>query len=199
MHAILIHGLGRTPLSMLLLAKRLRDQGMTTHLFGYSAAFEGWESCVERLRGFIAARTRGERFIVIGHSLGCVLTRAVLPNLKHQPRLGVFLAPPSTASSLAIKLSKRWLFRALTGEMGQLLARRDFMDALPVPDIPLRVYAGIKGPRGRWMPFGNELNDGVVSVKEVQLGGFPVQLLPTIHTLIMNSRQVATDIAKALK
>lgn len=199
MHAILIHGLGRTPLSMLLLAKRLRAQGMTTHLFGYSAAFEGWDSCVERLRGFIAARARGERFIVIGHSLGCVLTRAVLPKLKHQPQLGVFLAPPSTASSLAIKLSKRWLFRALTGEMGQLLARRDFMDALPVPDIPLRVYAGTNGPRGRWMPFGDEPNDGIVSVKEVQLGSIPVQLLPTIHTLIMNSRQVAADIATALK
>jgi hypothetical protein len=83
--------------------------------------------------------------------------------------------------------------------MGQLLARHDFMGALPVPDIPLRVYAGTKGPRGRWMPFGDEPNDGIVSVKEAQLGSVPVQLLPTIHTLIMNSRQVAADIATALK
>jgi hypothetical protein len=142
MHAILIHGLGRTPVSMLLLARRLRAKGITTHLFGYSAAFEGWDACVARLRGFIATRTHGERFIVVGHSLGCVLTRAV---------------------------------------------------------IPLRVYAGTKGPRGKWMPFGDEPNDGIVSVKEVQLGSNPVQLLPTIHTLIMNSRQVATDIGAALK
>lgn len=186
-------------MSMLLLAKRLRSQGMTTHLFGYSAAFESWDSCVGRFCGFIAARTNGERFIVVGHSLGCVLTRAVLPRLPHAPEFGIFLAPPSMASSLAIKLSRLWVFRLLTGEMGQLLARRDFMDALPVPDIPLRVYAGTKGPRGRWMPFGDELNDGIVSVKEVQLGSIPVQLLPTIHTLIMNSRQVTADIAEALK
>jgi len=133
MHAILIRGLGRTPGSMLLLARRLRAQEVTPHLFGYSAAFEGRDACVERLRGFIAARAHGERFIVVGHSLGCVLTGAALPTPSHAPELGVFLAPPSTASSLAIKLSRRWLFRVLTGEMGQLLASRDFMDALPGP------------------------------------------------------------------
>jgi pimeloyl-ACP methyl ester carboxylesterase len=199
MHVVLVHGLGRTPLSMLLLAKRLRSEGMRIHLFGYSAAFERWLPCVKRLRRFIDERTRGERFIVVGHSLGCVLTRAVLPDLKRAPELGVFLAPPSTASSLAVKLSRWRLFRWLTGEMGQLLAQRDFMDALPVPDIPLRVYAGTRGPRGKWAPFGNELNDGIVSVKEVQLGSIPVQLLPTIHTLIMNSRQVPVEIAAIMK
>ena len=199
MHVVLVHGLGRTPMSMMLLARRLRSEGMRTHLFGYSAAFERWLPCVERLRKFIAVRTSGERFIVVGHSLGCVLTRAVLPSLTHAPELCVFLAPPSTASSLASKLSRWWPFRLLTGEMGQLLAQQEFMEALPVPDIPLRVYAGTKGPRGKWMPFGNELNDGIVSVKEVQLGSIPVQLLPTIHTVIMNSRQVAIDIATIVK
>jgi hypothetical protein len=198
-HAILVHGMGRTPVSMLLLAKRLRAAGMTTHLFAYSAAFERWLPCVERLRKFIAARTGDQRFIVIGHSLGCVLTRAVLPHLVRQPELGVFLAPPTKASSYAIKLAQWRLFRLLTGEMGQLLARQDFMDTLPVPDIPLRVYAGIKGPRGSWMPFGDEPNDGILSVKEVQLGEIPVQLLPTIHTVIMNSRQMTDDIVTAVQ
>ncbi|GAC1318601.1 MAG: hypothetical protein NVS3B11_14200 [Collimonas sp.] len=198
-HAILVHGMGRTPVSMLLLAKRLRAAGITTHLFAYSAAFERWLPCVERLRKFIASRVDDQRFIIIGHSLGCVLTRAVLPHLARAPELGVFLAPPTMASSYAIKLAQWRLFRLLTGEMGQLLARQDFMDSLPVPDIPLRVYAGIKGPRGRWMPFGDEPNDGILSVKEVQLGAVPVQLLPTIHTVIMNSRQVASEIVAAVK
>ncbi|AMO96949.1 alpha/beta hydrolase family protein [Collimonas fungivorans] len=193
-HVILVHGMGRTPVSMLLLARRLRAAGMITHLFAYSAAFERWLPCVERLRKFVAARAGDQRFIVVGHSLGCVLTRAVLPSLARAPELGVFLAPPTMASSYAIKLAQWRLFRLLTGEMGQLLARQEFMDSLPVPDIPLRVYAGIKGPRGSWMPFGDEPNDGILSVKEVQLGEIPVQLLPTIHTVIMNSRQVASDI-----
>jgi pimeloyl-ACP methyl ester carboxylesterase len=198
-HAILVHGMGRTPVSMLLLAKRLRAAGITTHLFAYSAAFERWLPCVERLRTFITSRVGEQRFIIIGHSLGCVLTRAVLPHLARAPELGVFLAPPTMASSYAIKLAQWRLFRLLTGEMGQLLARQDFMDSLPIPDIPLRVYAGVKGPRSRWMPFGDEPNDGILSVKEVQLGNVPVQLLPTIHTIIMNSRQVASDIVATVK
>jgi hypothetical protein len=198
-HAILVHGMGRTPLSMLLLAKRLRAAGMTPHLFAYSAAFEHWLPCVERLRKFITARVGEQRFIIVGHSLGCVLTRAVLPQLARPPELGVFLAPPTKASSYAIKAARWRLFRLITGEMGQLLARQDFMDSLPIPDIPLRVYAGIKGPRGSWTPFGDEPNDGILSVKEVQLGAIPVQLLPTIHTIIMNSRQVASDIVAAVK
>jgi pimeloyl-ACP methyl ester carboxylesterase len=76
MHAILIHGVGRTTLSMLLLARRLRAYDMAVHLFGDSAAFEGWGAYVQRLQSFLAARTRDERFIVVGHSLGCVPTRA---------------------------------------------------------------------------------------------------------------------------
>jgi hypothetical protein len=198
-HAILVHGMGRTPVSMLLLAKRLRAGGITTHLFGYSAAFERWQPCLERLRKFIVTRAGDRRFIMVGHSLGCVLTRGVLPHLDHAPEAAFLLAPPTRASSYAIKLSQWRLFRLLTGEMGQLLARQDFMDSLPMPEIPLHVYAGIKGPRGSWTPFGDEPNDGILSVGEVQLGSLPLHLLPTIHTIIMNSRQVASDIVATVK
>ncbi|WP_395823808.1 esterase/lipase family protein [Collimonas sp.] len=198
-HAILIHGMGRTPVSMLLLAKRLRSAGITPHLFAYSAAFQRWLPCVDRLRRFIVASSGGERFIVIGHSLGCVLTRAVLPQLPMAPQMCIFLAPPNHASIYAIKLSRWRLFRLLTGEMGQLLANQEFMDSLPMPQVPLRIYAGINGPRGAWTPFGDELNDGILSLSEMQLGAFPLQQLTTIHTTIMNSRQVANEIVAAVK
>ncbi|AMP01351.1 alpha/beta hydrolase family protein [Collimonas arenae] len=198
-HAILVHGMGRTPVSMLLLAKRLRSAGITPHLFAYSAAFERWQPCVDRLQRFITTCSNGERFIVVGHSLGCVLTRAVLPQLAQAPQMCFFLAPPTRASSYAIKLSRWRLFKLITGEMGQLLANQKFMESLPMPQVPLRIYAGIKGPRGRWMPFGDEPNDGILSVSEVQLGSFPLQLLPTIHTVIMNSRQVANEIVAAVR
>lgn len=198
-HAILVHGMGRTPASMLLLSRRLRAAGITTHLFAYSAAFERWQSCLERLRKFIVQRAGDERFIMVGHSLGCVLTRGVLPQLEHAPEMAFLLAPPTRASSYAIKLSRWRLFRLLTGEMGQLLASQEFMDSLPLPSIPLHVYAGIKGPRASWMPFGDEPNDGILSVGEVQLGTLPLHLLPTIHTVIMNSRQVARDIVATVQ
>jgi len=199
LHAILVHGMGRTPVSMLLLAKRLRAAGIKPHLFGYSAAFERWQPCVDRLQRFIAVRSGGAHFIVVGHSLGCVLTRAVLPQLAQAPQMCFFLAPPTRASSYAIKLSQWRLFRLITGEMGQLLANQEFMESLPIPQVPLRIYAGIKGPRGSWTPFGDEPNDGILSVSEVQLASFPLQLLPTIHTIIMNSQQMTDDLLAAVQ
>ncbi|MFC5472565.1 esterase/lipase family protein [Paraherbaspirillum soli] len=199
MRAILIHGMGHTPISMLILARRLRAAGIQPHLFAYSATLERWQPCVERLRRFIAARAEAAQYIVIGHSLGCVLTRAVLPQLARAPEACFFLAPPMKASTYAKRVAQWRLFRMLTGEMGQLLAQQDFMDALPLPSVPVRIYAGTSGPRGRWLPLGDELNDGILSLTETQLASLPVVMVPTIHTFIMNSRQVTDDIVAAVR
>ena len=74
--AILVHGMGRSPISMLILAARLRAAGMRPVLFGYSAAFERWDPCVRKLHQCLARNVAGQRYIVIGHSLGCLLTLA---------------------------------------------------------------------------------------------------------------------------
>ena len=82
------------------------------------------------------------------------------------------------------------------GEMGQLLASESFMAALPQPLPQTWIYAGTKGPRGRFSPFGEEPNDGILLVAETQVaGGIPVVEIPASHTFIMNSRLVAEGIA----
>ncbi|SDR25205.1 hypothetical protein SAMN05444161_2390 [Rhizobiales bacterium GAS191] len=101
MQAILVHGMGRTPLSMLLLARRLRAKGIEPALFGYSAALEGWERCRTRLRRFIEMRLSDGNFVAIGHSLGCVLIRAVAADLQIKPRACFFLAPPAVEPHVA--------------------------------------------------------------------------------------------------
>jgi hypothetical protein len=194
MHAIIIHGMGRTPLAMSILAGRLRRAGMRPHLFGYSVTFERWEDCLGRLEHFIQVRTHSQDYIVIGHSLGSVLTRAVLPALPHPPQACFFLAPPTQVCKAARKFAHRRLPRLLMGDMGKVLARDDFMNSLPVPGVPTKVYAGTGGPRGRYSPFGAEPNDGVLMVRETLLPGVPVQTVPLIHTFIMNSRAVTSDI-----
>lgn len=88
--AILIHGMGRTPLSMLILAARLRADGLQPVLFGYSAAFERWPPCVARLHHFLARNSQAQRYVVIGHSLGCLLTLAALPGLAQPPEACFF-------------------------------------------------------------------------------------------------------------
>lgn len=193
--AILVHGMGRTPAATLVLAARLRAAGLRPELFAYSAALEGWEGCVGRLGAFIDRRAAGTDFVLVGHSLGTVLIRAALPRLARPP-LGCFLlAPPTRASRAARKFAPRRLYRLFTGEMGQKLASPDFMAALPVPAVPTRIYAGTGGPRGRLGPFGDVPNDGVLALDETRLPGVPLRTVPSLHIFIMNSRDVAGDIA----
>ena len=194
MKALLVHGMGRSPASQLLLALRLERAGIRTHLFGYStlASFNG---TVARLAARAALVSGSHPFILIGHSLGSVLIRAALPVLSPRgPSACFFLAPPSTACRAARHFSRQRLFRLLTGEAGRHLADEAFMAALPIPSVPVRMYAGTSGPRGALSPFGNEPNDGILAVSETALGAFPVIEVPALHTFIMNSRIVADDI-----
>jgi hypothetical protein len=199
MRAIIIHGMGRTPLSMCLLANRLRSAGLKTSLFAYTVTFERWAGCTKRLQAFIERRVDDEDFIVVTHSLGSVLARAVLPTLSRKPRACFFLAPPTQACAAACKLTPRSWYRLLAGEMGQLLANQEFMDSLPVPDMPTKIYAGNAGLTGRYSPFGDESNDGVLMVKETFLPGVSTQCVPSLHTFIMNNRPIAKDIVGCVK
>ncbi|MBZ0143382.1 MAG: hypothetical protein K8F56_07365, partial [Rhodocyclaceae bacterium] len=53
---------------------------------------------------------------------------------------------------------------------------------------------GTGGPRGRLALFGDAPNDGVLALDETRLPGIPLRTLPSLHTFIMNSREVAGDI-----
>ncbi len=196
MHAILIHGMGRTPLAMSLLAARLQASNIRPHLFGYSVTFERWEACIQRLQRFITKRIKSHEYIIIGHSLGTVLTRATLPRLTHKPAACFFLTPPTQASKTARHFAPYRLVKFLGGEMAQLLADQGFMESLPPTGVPTKIYAGTAGPRGRYSPFGEELNDSVLTVKETMLPNVPIETLPVLHTFIMNSKVIAQDIVK---
>lgn len=201
MKAILLHGMGRTPLSMLLLKRRLAARGLKPTLFGYSAALESFERCVQRLVTRIEQTVGEPPYILIGHSLGTVIIRAALPRLTaNSPKACFFLAPPSTACKAAVYFARNPVFKLLTGEMGQLLASEAFMSSLPVPQVPTKIYAGIGGPRGKWFPLGGEENDGLLTVSETRGAlDYPVMKVSALHTWIMNSGEVGEDIVRVVE
>lgn len=199
MDAVLIHGMGRTPVAMSVLAARLRASHIQPHLFGYSVTFERWDECIQRLEHFIEKHVKTNDYIIIGHSLGTVLTRATLPGLIHKPMACFFLAPPTRVCKAARIFARGRLVQLLMGEIGQVLTDKQFMESLPLPGVPTKIYAGIGGPRGRYSPFGEEPNDGVLTVKETFLPSVPMQTVPTIHPLIMNSKIVTQDIVRIAK
>lgn len=199
LHAVLLHGMGRTPLAMSLLAARLRANGIRPHLFGYSVTFELWDACTQRLKHFIRRRVGENDYIVIGHSMGSVLTRAILPRLDHKPSACFYLTPPTQVCKAARILVPHPLSRLLGGEFARLLVDERFMNSLPITSVPIKIYAGVGGPRGRYSPFGDELNDGVLTLQEASLPGVPLLTVPIIHPFIMNSIAVTQDIIRIAK
>lgn len=200
MKLILIHGMGHTPLSMLRLRRRLRRAGHEAFLFGYSSTFESLQGTSGRLARRIEARVGSAPYALVGHSLGSVIIRATLARLAgRMPVACFFLAPPMLACKAARFFSRFWLYKIMMGEMGRLLASEDFMRGLPLPPGWLRIYAGTAGPRAAWLPFGMEVNDGILSVAEAtgDCAAATVRV-PALHTFIMNSTPVVDDMIRSL-
>jgi hypothetical protein len=196
LHAVLLHGMGRTPMAMSLLAARLRANGIRPHLFGYSVTFERWDNCTHRLERYLERHIKNNDYIMIGHSMGSLLTRVVVPRIAHKPQACFFLTPPTRVCKMARLLASHPTARLLGGEFARILGDEQFMDSIPPLDVPAKIYAGTAGPRGRYSPFGNELNDGVLMVHETSLPGVPQQKVPILHPFIMNSRFVFQDIVR---
>jgi len=199
MEVILVHGMGRSRLSFALLAARLRAAGHQVRYLDYVAALHTLAHASARLTARVRARPVGTRYALIGHSLGSVIIRQALTELAADPpAVTCFLAAPIRACRAAKFFSRFRLYRLATGEMGCLLADDHFMDRLPMPPRT-RIYAGVGGPRRSWLPFGTELNDGVLLLSEARTeDDAEVREVPNMHTLIMHSRAIADDIVNLL-
>jgi hypothetical protein len=198
MKVFLVHGMGRTRASLLVLRSRLKSAALEPHLFGYSVAREPFDGIVQRFVEVVASATDGEAYGIVGHSLGNVIARAALPRLPRGLSRIVMLAPPNRPPLLASKLAGNPIFSWLTGDAGKSLAAPSFYEKLPVPEVPVLVLAGTAGPKASWLPHGDEPSDGVVTVSETRLEGARHREVPCVHTLIMNDREVARLAAEFL-
>jgi pimeloyl-ACP methyl ester carboxylesterase len=203
LQVLLVHGMGRTPLSLFRLARHLRRAGHRPRVVGYVAAVERFPTIRDRVRRRLelAARSGGP-YAAVGHSLGGLLVRAALadwPGTLPLPRHVIMLGTPSRPPRLARRLQRLWPYRLFNGECGQLLARAEFFTGLPPVVVPWTIVAGTGGWRGNWGPFGHDANDGVVAVDETEMNG-PAHLaqFPVRHTFMMNDRRVRALLLNAL-
>jgi hypothetical protein len=203
MRVLLVHGLGRTPLSLLGLAWSLYQAGHHPELIGYIGALETYPDIVGRVRRRLRrAAARPEPYAAVGHSLGGLVLRAALdgwPAGLPLPRCLLTLGTPHSSPRLARRFQGLRLYRWLNGECGQLLARPEFFAGLPPPPVPVTAVAGTRG----WPPalslLGPEPNDGIVAVEETRLGaGTPLVELPVSHTFMMHNRRVRALVREVL-
>ena len=193
MTVLLVHGMGRTPVSMWRLSRSLRRAGLRTEMFAYATAWQRVDQIVRRLQERLTRLARDE-YVVIGHSLGGLLLRAAIAGLPHDiraPRRIVMLGTPNRSPRLARRFEHAWWYRLMNGDAGDLLAREDRLASIPATTVPCTIIAGTRGISGRWSPFGNEANDGLVAVSETDLDGAEELItVPARHPFIMNDRRV---------
>jgi hypothetical protein len=203
MRVFLIHGMGRSRVSMLVLASRLKRAGHQTSLFGYSVARHDLDTIRTRFVSHIgtvleddARRSASSQYAVIGHSLGNIITRHATNHLPTGLARFVMLAPPNQSPDLARKYQGNPFFRIMTGDAGKKLADPDFYECLGSPEVPTVILAGDKGERARWLPG---TGDGVVGVDETKLGDVPHHVFDALHTFIMNHPEVTRQICHFLE
>ncbi len=201
MKVLLIHGLGRTSLSLLSLEWRLQQLGCETEQFGFFAFSESFDRIVRRLRLRLQVLASQGRYGIVAHSLGGLLTRAAL-GLERivEPEHIVMLGTPNQPPRLAPYAWRLPPFRWFTGQCGLHLTNPAFFTSLPGVKSAYTIVAGSGGPRGPWSPFGNELNDGVVAVSETQLSHRDsIVQLPVEHTFMMHDTRVQRVVAQAFE
>jgi pimeloyl-ACP methyl ester carboxylesterase len=172
---VLVHGMGRTPLSMSLLAGDLEHAGYRVLNWGYSSTCCTVAELGDQLHQAVIAGSGGaERVHFVGHSLGNIIIRAVLSRQDPLPPVGrvVMLAPPNQGSHTADRYA-RWL--------GDVLK--------PLPELTTDTASAV---RRLSLPAGVQVGiiageyDGKVTIDETRLNGTEAHaIVPGAHTFIM--------------
>src|SRR5258708_7721327 len=134
MRIVLVHGLGRSRISLALLTRRLSRAGHEPESFPYSALIETHACIVSRLVTRLRRlATQGEEVGLVGHSFGGLLLRealAAVPDLRVKHL--VMLATPNRQPRLAVRLYTRLPFRLFRGSCGQCLTHSSWFRSLPM-------------------------------------------------------------------
>ncbi|HEY0020510.1 MAG TPA: alpha/beta fold hydrolase [Longimicrobium sp.] len=185
---VLVHGMGRTPLSMGVLGRRLERDGYRVVRFGYRST-RGSVAELGAALGRRAAQRTGDapRVHFIGHSLGTVIIRSMIAQAPPE-RTGrvVMLAPPNQGSAAADRWAP-WIGWAMP---------------------PIRELRTVPGSTARTLalPEGAEVGiiagarDHKVRVAETYLAGARDHVVvPGFHTFLMNRPDVHRLVLRFLR
>ncbi len=179
---VLVHGMGRTSLSMFPMELWLERAGFRVLNFGYSSYGPSIAEIAAELESALNDEMRQHptrRIHFVGHSLGNIIVRYLLAEAPAWPPFGrfVMLAPPNQGAAAADRFAPylEWLLEPLD----EISTRSSTVTRLPPdPGVEHLIIAG------RW--------DGKVELSETCLPEAEAHLLvPSGHTLILMREDVA--------
>ena len=191
---VTVHGLWMRGASMAVLRRRVEPHGFHFHDFGYPSVKGSLNANAAALAEFIDS-VPGDTVHVVGHSLGGVLTCAMLET-RLPARLGrvVCLGSPLQGSRTARRLARLPGGKRLIGAcLADLHARGGFAAwraGIEVGSIAGRIPLGV----GRLFGPFREPNDGTVAVAETEIAGLKDHVvLPVSHVALLWSAAVAAQ------
>lgn len=194
-YIVALHGIARSDKSMRKFANYMRQEGFEVININYPSTRANLGSLVDYVNEVITSRVNDKKKKVhfIGHSMGCLITRALIT--KHRPdNLGrvVMIAPPNQGSEVADYLKDNFLYKFLFGPAGQQLItdQSEFKKMFGEVNYELGVIAGDSSlaPVGSIIIPGPD--DGRVSVKATRIEGMKDHIiLPDNHTFIVRDEE----------
>lgn len=190
---VLIHGALRWKLGLVPTARFLENRGFSTRIFGYATRRHSLREHGAMLEAFIDDWLGERRPPVLGfvtHSMGGLVARAYLARDRGRAHSGaqrlVMLAPPNQGSRLAELHRHRRPFHWLYGKAASELLP-DNVQSMPLPPSTAQVIVlagGRLDGREGFHPALDGNDDGVVAVRETQLGEVEPELVGGLHSFL---------------
>lgn len=189
---VLVHGLYQNSLVMKLLGRRLNALGYKTHYFHYPTLKQDLSHNTSALKAYL--REFKQPFVIIGHSLGCILTLNTLHQESFPLLQSVIAITPPFLGSRIVKYLLEHQSGFLIGKAQNALTPKD--DSLSWDfSIPLGIIAGTQntGPSALLLESltntiekDSMISDGTVYLDETRIKGFTDFItLPKSHTMIL--------------
>jgi hypothetical protein len=192
---ILLHGLGRTPISMAKLAQTLQDLGYRVYSPIYNSLSDSYQEILESLDEKITDWV-DPRYPIhfVGHSFGGILIRGLLANHPEWNKgRCVMLGSPNKGTKTASFMLSHWWYKHFVPKVtADLEPDSELMKSLPEPEIETGIIAGnvdfnIAIPVSWYYKRAtdNAPGDGVVELSNTQCSNMTDFIIMPLHHSFM--------------